>query len=552
MLNRIVFFSMLAATLFGACNGMYDSLDEYSGEVVYPAKYDTIVGHIGYERVEIDLMKAGRVPSSQIKLGKAKKTVVEYDDQVMVIDSLVSWINITELTQPKLYRFRIYTIDEFENKSVPLEIALIPYTTNDVAGLAVNTPRILASPTAAVVDWPNGLSSVLLNYIGLSFRYTDKDGEVRTGERGADSRFFIANLQPGQATTVEVTYQVVPKVNNVPIRDTLELVKELVINVPTGSTPFSPSERAILEANGITEFTADGVSQFTKLVYPMHANSLQDIFYFPNLKEIDLTGGELFEMTTLSYDRNDVQATVGGGDWLPFARKVGDLSTANAQTLKDFLESGIIEKVRYVPNSMGLDALLAPYVESGIVELVETPDEVLIPMNFFLDGVVQDHAWRMDITNPATDAPAGTGLQNVLKTILRDRSASFVFALPREYRYNVETYKYLRFKVYAPAKSSFQGIYAPYQRLWPRFMNYMWSFSQNSDFGQEHWDTGQDDFRINDADLEKWTDVTVDLSPARGKHNRVIVINVGGEPSLTFNPPQDITYYFANFRFTKE
>src|SRR5690606_11803091 len=124
MLNRIVFFSTLAATLFGACNGMYDSLDEYSGEVVYPAKYDTIVGHIGYERVEIDLMKAGRVPSSQIKLGKAKKTVVEYDDQVMVIDSLVSWINITELTQPKLYRFRIYTIDEFENKSVPLEIAL--------------------------------------------------------------------------------------------------------------------------------------------------------------------------------------------------------------------------------------------------------------------------------------------------------------------------------------------------------------------------------------------------------------------------------------------
>lgn len=552
MLNRILFFSMLSIVLLGACDGMYDSLDEYSGEVVYPAKYDTIVGYIGYERVEIELMKAGRLPSSQIKLGKAKKTVVEYDDQVIVIDSLVSWVNITGLTQPKLYRFRIYTIDEFENKSVPHEIALIPYTSSDVAALAVGAPRVLTSPGSAVIDWPNGLSSVLLDYYKLSYSYTDKDGETWTGERGADSRFFIANLPSGQATTVAITYNVVPKINNVPILDTVLLDKELVINMPTGGTPFAPSERGILEANGVTEFTADGVSAFTKLVYPIHANSLQDIFYFPNLKELDLTGGDMFEMTTLGYDRNGAQSTVGGGDWVAFARKAGNMPLANAQTLKDLLESGLIEKVRYAPNTMGLDELLSPYVESGMVELVTLPNEVLIPMNYLVDGVVQDNNWRMDVTSPAIDAPAGTDLQNVLKTILRARSASFVFALPVEYQFNIQEYKYLKFKVYAPAKSSFEGAYAPYQRLWPRFMNYMWSFSQNSNFGQEHWDTNADDFRINDADLQQWTDVTVDLSQAIGRHNRVVVMNVGGEPSLTFEPPADITYYFANFRFTKE
>src|SRR3546814_4036495 len=78
---------------------MYDTLEEYSGEVVYPAKYDTIVGHIGYERVEIDLMKAGRIPSSEIMMGKAVKTVIEYEDQVITLDSLVSWVNITGLTR---------------------------------------------------------------------------------------------------------------------------------------------------------------------------------------------------------------------------------------------------------------------------------------------------------------------------------------------------------------------------------------------------------------------------------------------------------------------
>src|SRR5690606_36155773 len=174
MMYRIIYIAVLASTILSACSGMYDSLEEYSGEVVYPAKYDTIVGRIGYERVEINLMKAGRIPSDKIKLGKAKKTVVEYDDQRIVIDSLVSWVNITGLSQPKLYRFQIYTIDEFENKSVPLEIALIPYTISDVAGLAVNSPRVLTSPSSAVVDWPNGLSSVLLDYKSLTFSYIDK------------------------------------------------------------------------------------------------------------------------------------------------------------------------------------------------------------------------------------------------------------------------------------------------------------------------------------------------------------------------------------------
>src|SRR5690606_19725457 len=125
---KLLFYALVAVILTASCEGMHDSLESYSGEIVYPAKYDTIVGHIGYERVEIDLMKAGRVPSSQIRLGKAQKTVVEYDDEVLVIDELVSWVNITGLQQPKLYRFRIYTIDEYGNKSVPQEIALIPFT----------------------------------------------------------------------------------------------------------------------------------------------------------------------------------------------------------------------------------------------------------------------------------------------------------------------------------------------------------------------------------------------------------------------------------------
>lgn len=80
----------------------------------------------------------------------------------------------------------------------------------------------------------------------------------------------------------------------------------------------------------------------------------------------------------------------------------------------------------------------------------------------------------------------------------------------------------------------------------------MWAFGGNSSFGQEYWAPSPDDFKINDADLQKWTEVTIDMAEAANRHNRVFLLNIGGEPSLSFDPSSNITYYFSDFRFTKE
>jgi hypothetical protein len=270
------------------------------------------------------------------------------------------------------------------------------------------------------------------------------------------------------------------------------------------------------------------------------------------LKELDLTGGTMFTLPELLYNRNSVTGAIGGGAYVPFLSKVTEITAGNMQALKDLLELGQIEKVKYIPNTMGLDALLAPYVTSGVVELVPTPAEALIdPAEFYLDGRIQDGNWRTDITYPATDAPDAAGLQNVIKAVVAAKNASMVFTFPKEYRFNTD-YKFIRFKVYAPAKSSFASPYEPFQRLWPRVMNYMWAFTGESTFGQEYWDFSADEFKISDANLQKWTDVSIDLSKAKGKHNRVIVLNIGGEPNMTFNASSNITYYFSDFRFTKD
>jgi len=529
---------------------MYDKQQEYEGEIVYPAKYDTIVGHIGYERVEIDLLKAGRIPSDKINIGKAKQTKIVYDDQEIIIDSLVSFVNITGLTQSKLYRFKITTIDEYGNESVPQEIALIPFTNSDLANFAVSPPRVMASPSAAVVDWPNGISSVLMNYYGLSFNYTDKTGAEQGSNRGQDSRFFVGNLEAGTSVEINMEYKIIPIVNRTPILDTVIFSDILTINMPTSSTEFSPSERDILIANGVSVFTADGVSDFEQLTYPVHANSLQDIFYFPNLKTLDLTGSDLFKLPELAYDNNTIQDVVGGGDYTPIIRKVGDISSGDQQALKDLLEAGILEKVYYYPNSMGLDNLLAPYVESGVVELIETPSSVLVDNQFHLDGIVQDWNWWLDYEYPATDAPEGEGLENVYKLIPRRTSASFILALPKEYQFNIAEYKYLKFRIYTPGADQLTGTYEPFKRLWPRIMNNMWAFGSNSNYGQEYWE--KERFYIPDEDLKKWTDITIDMSEGLNRHNRVVVLNIGGEPWVDYNPSEDLVYYIANIRFEKE
>ena len=551
MKKYILFIIVIAASsmVFYSCQDMNKFTKEYWGETVYPAKYDTVIGHIGFERVEIDLMKAGRIPSKQINMGKAIKTVIEYDDKQIVMDSLVSWVNIKGLTQSKIYRFDIYTLDEFGNKSVPQEIALIPFTSSDLASTVINSPRITLSPSSAIVDWPSGLNSILLNYFGLTYQYTNRDGATVKGERGADSRFFVANLETGKPATVKMSYKILPKVDNVSILDTLYLNRDLIINIPTGTETFSPVERDVLIANGLTKFDFESASKITKLVYPVQANSLQDIFYFSNIQELDLTGGSLFQVKQYTYSRNNATSVVGGGDFLPFIAKVVNVN--DVQVLKDLLESGTLKKVHYTPGTMGLDNLLAPYVSSGVVELTSMPDDVLIPYNFRVDGNVQTGDFNINVTQNPSDAPAGTGLQYVYKMIPKGKSASFILALPPDYRYNALQYPYIKFRVYAPSVSALSAPDRNFNQIWIRLMTSIWgSFPGESNFGQEEYSSPpRPTVTIADSDLQKWTEYSYTTSAMLTRHTRVIVFNIGNEAGNT--PSKDLTFFFANIRLSK-
>jgi hypothetical protein len=219
--------------LLSACADMFENVKDFAtDETVYPGKFDTIFCNIGFERAEIDLMKVGRIPASQINMGKSSKTVIQYDDKEMRFDSVCSWVNITNLTQSKLYRIKAFTEDEFGNRSVPQETSLIPFTKSDLEILTVATPRVIASPWAVSLSWSN-LSSVLLNYCDMSFTYSDKDGKKVTGTRAENPLIIMENLNAGEEASINLTYRVVPKVSGVEILDTVLLDKTFYMYMPT-------------------------------------------------------------------------------------------------------------------------------------------------------------------------------------------------------------------------------------------------------------------------------------------------------------------------------
>lgn len=223
----------MVAWMVSSCNeDVYDNIKKMvDSETVYPAGYELpyVKTSGGMERVEIDLCES-RVPESELFLPRAVRTVVEYGGKRDIFEPARSWVNITGLTVPQLYRFKIYTEDEWGDRSKPVEITGKPFTESDKNAYVI-LPTATAFASRAVVNCPTS-PNLLYRYHSIKYSYTDKDGVVQSGESPTPN-FTITRLANGQTTQLNLSYHlVIPGViDTVVINNVLE-INTLLVDVP--------------------------------------------------------------------------------------------------------------------------------------------------------------------------------------------------------------------------------------------------------------------------------------------------------------------------------
>jgi hypothetical protein len=528
-----------------ACDDMYsmikDDLDK--GETVYTGVVDSIAYYSGNNRVRF---------TWQVNADPRISKTVIYWNNGNSIDSISVPVNRTQTGVLKMekefnipegaYTFEFVTKDNDGHRSLAVEISAEIYGERYGASLSnrnISSMVVTKGPEVKLV-WANQ-ESVAALYTTLE--YTDHSVNPPVKRTIRIENDDTETLLPGirlEPFTLVTTYHPVGGMDEV--------------NTQVRSYIPYLAEKDILIANGLIDYTSANADGIVKLVYPMHANSFQDLHYFKNVHELDLTGGDI-PLPKLSYLRNGVYSEIGGGQWVSYMRKAGDISAANKQIILELLESGQVTKIRYVPNSMGLDSDFAPYILSGVVELTSLPNEALVPNQFNINGTLESTNFTVNLTYPATDAPAGTGLQNVYKMTLVSRCGSIVFAIPPAYQFNLQEYPYLKFRVNTPELELLSGNFEVYRRIWARFMNYLWGFPANianTAWGQELYQINKGSIIVSEDNLHKWVEYTINLSARTNMHNRVIVITPGEEANTaTFPPEIDRTYYFSNIRFSK-
>jgi hypothetical protein len=251
-----------------------------------------------------------------MNLGKAKKTVVYYGYDTVVYDSLCSVINITGLTMPNMYRFKVYTANDEGDMSTPVEIAMTPYTSADRDALALPTPDVIQSTSSALVEWKSRLSSDLYDVYAYSYEYTDRSGDLRRGSGEGDAvSFFVENIVSNTPVPVDVTLKIVPLVGREPILDTIYRTFTTTVII-SGTNPVIFLDKPQLDAafpNGFNSSSevmtfswkpVDEVSDYTLKISDSYSFPDEDdktyTIHVGNVDSYTLTGEEQLDIYTLS------------------------------------------------------------------------------------------------------------------------------------------------------------------------------------------------------------------------------------------------------------
>jgi hypothetical protein len=557
-----------------ACDDMnsiiQDDLDK--GEAIYPGKpgyirpVDDVFAGIGQAWIYWGLGSDSRVVKSVISYTYSGETTIIEKTAPEIGDNYYDYrgdsLLLTGLAEG-YYTFSVYTIDSDGHRSITTP--LYPQIVQIYGDTYLNTlsPRSIEKMDMQTggdlkITWTKDTTNLLYSVV----KYYDHR-ESATGITQIDT---IPNKE------VETVLTGFKRFKNFLVTS----YYQVGIDTASAEDFYAPPviEKVLLATapNTFAALTAEAAMDVTELTYPFGIDSwaLQDLYYFPNLRTLDLTPGTqtLPELkyaryyTELNKEANNgagrmdtvliVNSTVGGGPWLNFVS--GYMTAENIATIDDLLESGQLTKVKYTRNSYpGLDPVLEKH--GGKVEWypVNPPDDIMIPRNLLSNYRVEDkdrgnvavsHSEDKSVVPDAIAGKFEGELKNVYKVVLNQYgdannqqvSNTAVFSLPEGVRFNSKEYKYLKFDVYIEIAGDtvlmdsryskyggFKNIEitrkvkfdyfpdtSPYPNRTSGDKDEHYKYSKQSDDTETNDDNPP--LGLSDAELGSWKSLTVDMS----------------------------------------
>jgi hypothetical protein len=574
-ISKCILTILFVSFMTVACDDMnsiiQDDLDK--GEAIYPGKAAGLTAVPGIKRAWLywQLNPDTRVTKTVITWTIGGKTNMK--EKAAPAGSGVR-LDSTEITglDEGLYTFSAYTVDKDGNRSIT--ISSVPVNVfgdiyvGSLSARGIAKTEMLAGGNLQItwIDAPTDMLYSIVKYTS----YSDNPNGVETT---VDTVF-------NDATTT--TLPALKRLNPFSVTSAYRI--GLDTDTVVGNYYPTVIEKELLAASGFTELTDDAAAKIKKLSFPLTLEgwTLKDLYYFPNLEELDLTPGtsalpkskytRYYVNTTLG-DTTTVEAEVGGGAWPYYAS--GFMSDNDRNIIKDLLASGQLKKIKYTRNSYPrLDADLEPYAAK--VERTPTAplsdDAIMIPPSLLATYNLQENGrgviavdHNADGSNvPAEIAAKFSGeLKNVYKVTVNGVQNMLSFSLPEGVQFGFVPYGKLQFDVYIettdpeytwmkPVADSKYGVYNTihlYRRN--KFEAFPESSPQYNYINDGPWNNGT--YVFGDAELGTWKSTGPwDLTPVPQQHIRVIILRLGnGDTGIPNAKNGQITYYIANLRWSK-
>ncbi len=206
--------TLLAATValggLAACDNMDALYTQYMQEQTYSGKISNLQGQSGTGRVVLTWTN----PDDQI----SKKIKIVYGDDKLekVYDTLVDEASIDGLTA-SAYQFTVYTMDAYDNLSVPVSISKTLYTQSHIGSMEPPRCTVAKQNDGTYTLTFSGLCNSLMMFGGeLKYTirggaYTHSDVYTETIAANALSSTFISKSFEGleliEGETYEVEYE---------------------------------------------------------------------------------------------------------------------------------------------------------------------------------------------------------------------------------------------------------------------------------------------------------------------------------------------------------